>query len=130
MATTRRTQTKPKIDYPERGEIYLTALDPTVGREIQKTRPALIIQNDISNRLSHMTIVAPITSTVRFPLNPVHVLLAANDETGLSVTSVAVFNQIRAVDQVRLIKRLGKADEQTLQQVDEAIKISLALIKL
>ena len=130
MATTRRTQTKPKIDYPKRGEIYLTALDPTVGREIQKTRPALIIQNDISNRLSHMTIVAPITSTVRFPLNPVHVLLAANDETGLSVTSVAVFNQIRAVDQVRLIKRLGKADEQTLQQVDEAIKISLALIKL
>ena len=77
-----------------------------------------------------MTIVAPITSTVRFPLNPVHVLLAANDETGLSVTSVAVFNQIRAVDQVRLIKHLGKADEQTLQQVDEAIKISLALIKL
>ena len=77
MATTRRTQTKPKIDYPKRGEIYLTALDPTVGREIQKTRPALIIQNDISNRLSHMTIVAPITSTVRFPLNPVHVLLAA-----------------------------------------------------
>jgi len=130
MATTRRTQTKPKIDYPKRGEIYLTALDPTVGQEIQKTRPALIIQNDISNRLSHMTIVAPITSTVRFPLNPVHVLLAANDETGLSVTSVAVFNQIRAVDQVRLIKRLGKADEQTLQQVDEAIKISLALIKL
>ncbi len=130
MATTRRTQTKPKIDYPKRGEIYLTALDPTVGQEIQKTRPALIIQNDSSNRLSHMTIVAPITSTVRFPLNPVHVLLAANDETGLSVTSVAVFNQIRAVDQVRLIKRLGKADEQTLQQVDEAIKISLALIKL
>ena len=130
MATTRRTQTKPKIDYPKRGEIYLTALDPTVGQEIQKTRPALIIQNDISNRLSHMTIVAPITSTVRFPLNPVHVLLAANDETGLSVTSVAVFNQIRAVDQVRLIKHLGKADEQTLQQVDEAIKISLALIKL
>src|SRR5436309_12337134 len=130
MAPTRRIQTKTKNGHPKRGEIHLTALDPTLGREIQKTRPALIIQNDISNRLSHMTIVAPITSTVRFPLNPVHVLLAANDETGLSVTSVAVFNQIRAVDQVRLIKRLGKADEQTLQQVDEAIKISLALIKL
>src|SRR5438270_2189522 len=99
MATTRpRTQAGPKNAHPKRGEIYLTALDPALGREIQKTRPALIIQNDVSNRLSQITIVAPITSTVRFPLNPVHVLLAADKTTGLSVTSVAVFNQIRAID--------------------------------
>ena len=87
MATTRPTSAAPKAGYPKRGEIYLTALDPTLGREIQKTRPALVIQNDISNRLSEMTIVAPITSTVRFPLNPVHVLLSADQATGLSVTS-------------------------------------------
>src|SRR5947199_10412847 len=98
MATTRRTQSSSKADRPKRGEIHLTALDPTLGREIQKTRPALIIQNDISNRLSEVTIVAPITSTVRFPLNPIHVLLAAYQATGLSVASVALFNQIRAVD--------------------------------
>src|SRR5712692_11456205 len=100
MATTRGTQTTPKAGHPKRGEIYLTALDPTLGHEIRKTRPALIIQNDVSNRLTEMTIVAPITSTVRFPLNPIHVLLAADVKTGLSVTSVAVFNQIRAVDGV------------------------------
>src|ERR1700730_12406586 len=94
-----------KADYPHRGEIYLTALDPGVGREIRKTRPALVIQNDVSNRLTQMTIVAPITSTVRFPLNPVHVLLAADQTTGLSVTSVDLFNQSRAVDRIRLIKR-------------------------
>jgi mRNA interferase MazF len=76
MAKTREVRKTTKA-YPKRGEIYLTALDPTVGHEIQKTRLALIIQNDISNRLSGMTIVAPITSTVRFPLNPVHVLLPA-----------------------------------------------------
>jgi mRNA interferase MazF len=115
---------------PTRGEIYLTALDPTLGREIQKTRPALIIQNDVSNGLSQITIVAPITSTVRFPLNPVHVLLAADQATGLSVTSVAVFNQIRAVDRIRLIKRLGTVDDETMERVDEAIKISLGLIRL
>jgi mRNA interferase MazF len=130
MATTRRTQTCPKNDYPRRGEIYLTALDPTLGREIQKTRPALIIQNDVSNRLSQITIVAPIASTVRFPLNPVHVLLAADEHTGLSVTSVALFNQIRAVDGVRLIKRLGVINPETMERVDDAIKISLGLIKL
>ena len=74
--------------------------------------------------------MAPITSTVRFPLNPVHVLLAASHSTGLSVTSVAVFNQIRAVDRIRLIKRLGAVDTETMEQVDEAIKISLGLLAL
>jgi mRNA interferase MazF len=130
MATTRRTQTGPKTSHPRRGEIYLTALDPTLGREIQKTRPALIIQNDVSNRLSEITIVAPITSTVRFPLNPVHVLLVADERTGLSVTSVALFNQIRAVDRIRLTKRLGVVDAEAMERVDEAIKISLGLISL
>jgi len=80
--------------------------------------------------LSEITIVAPITSTVRFPLSPVHVLLVADRTTGLSVTSVALFNQIRAVDRIRLVKRLGSVDDATLERVDEAIKISLGLIQL
>jgi mRNA interferase MazF len=74
--------------------------------------------------------VAPITSTVRFPLNPVHVLLSAGQATGLSVISVVVFNQIRAVDRVRLIRRLGIVDTGTLEQVDEAIGISLGLLAI
>ncbi len=90
----------------------------------------MIIQNDIANRLSGMTIVAPITSTVRFPLNPVHVLIAGNPTTGLSVTSVALLSQIRAVDRLRLIKRLGTIDPETLERIDEAIMISLGLVKL
>src|SRR5256884_139183 len=126
MAKTRHTRTR-QTNFPKRGEIFLTALDPTLGHEIQKTRPALIIQNNLSNRLTEMTIVAPITSTVRFPLNPVHVLLAADQATGLSVVSVAVFNQIWAVDKLRLVKRLGTVDEETLHRVDEAISISLGL---
>jgi mRNA interferase MazF len=113
--------------YPRRGEIFLTALDPTVGREIRKTRPALVIQNDVANRLTGMTIIAPITSTVRFPLNPVHVLLAADRKTGLDVTSVALLSQIRAIDQQRLIKPLGTAEDEVMARVDEAIRISLSL---
>ena len=77
-----------------------------------------------------MTIVAPITSTVRFPLNPVHVLIPANQTTGLSVVSVAVFNQIRAVDRLRLIKRLGSVDEETLERVNEAISVTLGLVHI
>jgi mRNA interferase MazF len=130
MATTRPVREASQANFPKRGEIFLTALDPTVGREIRKTRPAVIIQNDISNRLTDVTIVAPITSAVRFPLNPVHVLLAAGQHTGLSVTSVALLNQIRAIDRTRLIKRLGAIDIETLERVEGAIKLSLGLIPL
>jgi mRNA interferase MazF len=130
MASTRTRKAGPQSTHPHRGEIYLTALDPSLGREIQQTRPALVIQNDVSNRVSDGTIVAPITSTVRFPLNPVHVLLAADEKTGLSVTSAALLNQIRAVDRSRLVKRLGAIDARTLSQIDEAIRISLGLVAL
>jgi mRNA interferase MazF len=71
--------------------------------------------------------VAPITSAVRLPLSPFHVLLSAGSLTGLVVASVAVFNQIRAVDRTRLIKRLGKIDPSSLAQVDEAIQAAFGL---
>jgi len=77
-----------------------------------------------------MTIVAPITSRVRLPLNPVHVLLPADARTGLSVISVALLNQVRAIDNVRLVKLLGNADAETMRLVDEAIKVSFGLIRL
>jgi mRNA interferase MazF len=130
MEKARHSRAGTQAGWPRRGEIYLTALDPTIGREIQKTRPALIIQNDVSNRLTDLTIVAPITSTVRFPLNPVHVLLPADSNTGLAVTSVALLNQIRAIDKVRLVKRLGALDADALRLVNEAIQISLGLTQL
>jgi mRNA-degrading endonuclease toxin of MazEF toxin-antitoxin module len=63
-------------------------------------------------------------------LNPVHVLLVANGATGLAVPSVAVFNQLRAVDRSRLVRRLGTVDSETMERVDEAICISLGVRKL
>jgi mRNA-degrading endonuclease toxin of MazEF toxin-antitoxin module len=71
--------------------------------------------------------VAPVTSTVRLPLSPLHVLLPANSLTGLAVPSVAVFNQIRAVDRVRLRKKLGEVDSLVIDQVDEAIRVAFGL---
>ena len=127
MATTRHTRKAGHTAHPKRGEIYLTTLDPTVGREIRKTRPALVIQNDTSNQYDATTMVAPITSTVRFPLSPVHVLLPAGSSTGLSVPSVAVFNQIRAVDRVRLIRKLGEVSEDVILQVDQAIHVAFGM---
>src|ERR1035441_10175573 len=103
------------------------ALDPAVGFEIRKTRPALVIQNDTSNQYSGTTMVAPLSSTVRLPLSPLHVLLPAGASTGLTVASVAVFNQIRAVDRSRLIKKLGEAGSAIMPQADEAIRAAFGL---
>ena len=130
MAKIHRIDSGARALFPRRGEIYLTKLDPTVGHEIQKTRPALIVQNDVSNRITPITIVAPITSKVRSPLSVVQVLLAATPKTGLLVTSVALFNHIRAVDRVRLIRRLGSVDDETMERVNEAIQISLGVTRL
>ena len=71
--------------------------------------------------------VAPITSTVRLPLSPLHVLLPADPVTGLSVTSVAVFDQIRTVDRIRLIKKLGEVDALVMLQVERAIRVAFGL---
>ena len=123
----KRAEVETERRWPRRGEVYLTALDPTLGHEIQKTRPAVVIQNNVSNEQSYTTMVAPVTSTVRLPLSPVQVLVAANQETGLSVLSVALLIQIRAVDRRRLVKRLGVVDAETMIRIDEAIKIGFGL---
>jgi mRNA interferase MazF len=114
---------------PKRGEVYLVSFDPTVGSEIQKTRPALILQNDIANRHSPITIVGAITSKFEEPLYPTEVLVKA-PEGGLSVDSVILLNQIRSIDRRRLVRRLGAIRAPTMERVDRAIQISLGILKL
>ena len=120
---------KGKIIYPQRGEIYLVNFDPTIGSEIKKTRPALILQNDVSNQYSPITIVAALTSQFTEPLYPTEVLIKV-PEGDLQVDSVALLNQIRSIDKQRLIKRLGILESVTMEQVDRAIQISLGLVNL
>jgi len=128
MAETRSRRTG-RQDFPQRGEIFLTALDPALGHEIKKTRPALVIQNDVTNRYGMTTIVAAITSKVWVPPYPNEVVIQPST-TGLDVVSTVRLDQIRTVDRKRLLKRLGKADEKVMRKVDEAISISLGLVKL
>ena len=115
---------------PKRGDIYLVNFDPTRGADIRKTRPALVLQNDIANRSSPITIVAAITSTFDETLYPTEVLIAPKGRTGLSVDSVVLLNQLRSVDKKRLVKRLGKLSAENLVQVDRALRISLGLVEL
>ncbi|MBI3631117.1 MAG: type II toxin-antitoxin system PemK/MazF family toxin [Candidatus Sungbacteria bacterium] len=111
----------------KRREIYLVSFDPTVGSEIKKTRPAVVIQNDTANRYSPVTIVAAITSgTERHP-HPTDVFIQ-KDEAGLTVDSLVLLNQIRTMDRQRLIKRLGIISPATMKAIDTALEISVGLI--
>jgi mRNA interferase MazF len=123
MATTRA------ITYPKRGDVYLVNFDPTLGAEIRKTRPALIVQNDIANRHSPITIVAALTSQFDDPLYPTEVLVRAR-EGGLQADSVVLLNQLRSMDKLRFIRRLGRLTPATMERVDRALMLSLGLIAL
>ena len=117
------------MTWPRRGEIHLVRFDPTLGAEIRKTRPALVVQNDAANRHSPITIVAAVTSQVERRPYPTEVLIRA-PEAGLSVDSVVLLNQIRSIDRRRLTKWLGTVDAPTMARVDWALRLSLGLADL
>jgi mRNA interferase MazF len=120
---------KPPV-VPRRGEIYLVSFDPTVGHAIRKTRPALIVQNDIGNQYSPLTIVAAMTSKISRGPYPVEVVVPPSTANGLDAPSAIRLDQIRSVDKQRLIKRLGVVEPSLMKRVDAAIQISLGLVEL
>src|SRR3989344_1055994 len=109
-----------------RAEIFLANLEPTKGSEQEGTRPVLIIQNDIGNEYSTTTIIAPITSAFMKKEYPTNVFIKKEDSK-LSKDSTILLNQIRAIDNSRLIKKIGLVDNFTMNRVDRAIKISLGI---
>jgi mRNA interferase MazF len=117
-----------RLTSPRRGEVYLVNFDPTVGSEIRKTRPAIIVQNDVANEHSPITIVAAITSKFDDKLYPTEVLIKKG-EAGLAQDSVVLLNQVRSIDRTRLVKKFGKVTETTLKRINSSIKISFGLIE-
>ena len=87
----------------KRFDVYLVGLDPTVGSEIQKTRPCLVVSPDEMNRNIRTVIIAPMTSTSKD--YPTRVSCKFGKKQGH-----IVLDQIRTIDKTRLIKRLGTID--------------------
>ena len=111
---------------PRRGDIYWANLDPVVGSEIAKTRPALIISNDIGNQYADRVIVAPISSSGLGKIYPFEVHLNQG-EGGLSKESKILLDQIRTLDKSRLGQLIGALSAERIEEVNRAIRISLAV---
>ncbi|HYN93179.1 MAG TPA: type II toxin-antitoxin system PemK/MazF family toxin [Pilimelia sp.] len=114
-----------------RGEIRLVNLDPAMGAEADKRRPAVVVSNDAANAIAArlgrgvVVTVVPVTSNTR-RVYPFQVLLPAA-ETGLDRDSKAQAEQVRAVSVERVGPRLGQVPAAVLGRLDEAIRLHLGL---
>ena len=110
----------------KRGDIFYADLSPVMGSEQGGIRPVLIIQNDVGNRHSPTVICAAITSRMNKAKLPTHVEVDAS-KYQLVKNSVVLLEQIRTIDKKRLKDFICHVDKKLMNQVDEALKISLEL---
>ena len=113
---------------PKRGEVYYVNFGPAHGKEIKGLHPALIIQNDMANEVSQLTIVAAITSTLKVAKLPVGVEILPQ-ESGLPHRSAVHLGQIYTIDQRRLQRRVGNLPKAIMNKIDDAIQVSFGLRK-
>ena len=108
----------------KRGEIYYADLNPVIGSEQGGRRPVLILQNDISNKHSPVTIVAAITSNRDKTYLPNDMAI---NPACLPLPSAVLLGQIRTIDKRRLREHMGHLDEKQMAMVDDAIAVSFGL---
>jgi mRNA interferase MazF len=105
----------------KRSEIWTVNLDPTLGAEIRKTRPVVVVSSDAVGELP-IRLVAPITEWKEYFSQHVwHVKLAPDKLNGLNKTSAVDTLQLRGVDMQRFVKRIGKVSAATMRSIAEAI---------
>ena len=109
-----------------RGDIYYADLSPVVGSEQGGVRPVLIVQNNVGNRFSPTVIAAAITSQQSKANLPTHISLHA-DSSGLAKDSVVLLEQVRTIDKKRLKEKMGTVDENSMNEINNAISISFGL---
>jgi mRNA interferase MazF len=105
--------------FPRCGSVYYIQFDPALGREIRKMRPAVVVSNDHMNELAETIFVMPITGG---SYQYFHWIALLPPEGGLTKPSSIVTEQIRAIDKVRIGRRLGAVSAQTIGMIEDAIR--------
>lgn len=110
----------------KRGEIYFANLDPTIGGEIQKKRPVLIVSNNANNKAASTVTIVPVTSNTK-KVYPFEVLLEVK-QSGLLKRSKAQCHQVRTISKLRIQEgKVGLADRDIMLRINAALKLHLAL---
>ena len=115
------------MNSPQRGDIYWINLDPTIGAEIKKTRPCVIISPNVANRSGPLVIVAPITKAQGKKVH-FHEILLPKGTSNLQYDSKLKVFQLRCVDKKRLSKsKIGSISQDLIKKLDEKIQIVTGL---
>ncbi len=110
-----------------RGEVWLIGLDPTIGAELRKTRPAVIVNDDAIGILP-LKVIVPITEWKdRYGIAPWMVRIEPDPQNGLGKVSAADAFQVRSVAQERLVRRLGRITPDTMKRIGEALSLVLRI---
>ena len=110
-----------------RNDVYDARLNPTEGSEQSGVRPVIIVSRDAINVHSPVIVIVPITDANNVPrLYPNDVAISAGDG-GLSLDSVALTGQVRAIAKTRLLRQRGRLKPSTMQQINAALRITLDL---
>lgn len=111
-------------EHLKRGEVWLANLNPTQGAEQAGIRPVIIFQNDIVSQFSTTTIAIPLTTNQRRASLPICMVIELGDG-GLSQNSVALCFQLRVLDKIRLVQRLGQLSAETIARLEEVVLVTL-----
>ncbi len=106
---------------PRRGEVWLIAFDPSVGGEVQKTRPAVIVSNDAANAALNRVQVVPVSSSTS-RLYPAEALITLNGKR-----RKAMADQVATASKQRLLRRMGQLTSDDLDAVARALRVQLDL---
>jgi mRNA interferase MazF len=109
----------------KRNDVVLVGFDPTVGHEIQKVRPAIVVSNDIANEFSNFVTVVPLTSKKLDRITRIEVPIGRLD--GLDKKSKVLVDQIRSIDKRRIRKVIARIPGELMAEIDERLKLQLAL---
>ena len=111
-----------------KGEIWMINLDPTIGAEIQKTRPAVIVSEDAMGALPLRVIVPLATWKERYRVAPWMVSIEPDAQNGLQTPSAADAFQVRSVAQQRFVRKLGVLRSEQVQRVLEAVQVVIGVV--
>jgi mRNA interferase MazF len=115
------------VGKPFRGMVVEVSLDPVVGHEQGRSRPCVVVQNDVGNRFASTTIIVPLTDAAHILApSPIYVRIRMGDG-GTTKDSYALCDQIRTVDQRRFTKFFGTLSAEAIAEIDAALLISLGL---
>ncbi len=109
-----------------RGGVYEVKPDPSIGKEIQKQRPCVIVSSNIFNDNSGLCVVCPITEGINLPADSIHIAVSKG-EGGATKDCIVLCDQMKSVDQDRIIEKRGELTRETMQKIDKGLRQILVL---